>query len=186
MLRAFARQLQHPAQADLERPFVHYVGNQPIQARQHFWGLREAVPDLCGFALFDHLVLPPGDADVLKEYSWKQREIESYICAKDVLTRWAREEGSLFEKFMIDSIAETEAALRQLDLGSPWDGNLKVSEQFLTPVFKSFYEKTGMSSISSKSDFYFLVAHIKPDMIDSEIVDVLDAIHGVAASIVAA
>ena len=31
MLRAFARVLNHPAQKQLERPFVHYIGNQPIE-----------------------------------------------------------------------------------------------------------------------------------------------------------
>jgi energy-coupling factor transporter ATP-binding protein EcfA2 len=55
MLQAFAQRLGHPAQAALERPFVHYVGNQPSKARDHFYGLREAKPDLIGCAIYDRI-----------------------------------------------------------------------------------------------------------------------------------
>ena len=48
VLQAFARRLGHQADDVLERPFVHYVGNKPMQARQHFYGLREACPRLAG------------------------------------------------------------------------------------------------------------------------------------------
>ena len=58
ILRTFARQLGHPAteRLDLERPFVHYVTtNLPSRARDIFFGLKEAKPNLCGLAIFDHL-----------------------------------------------------------------------------------------------------------------------------------
>ena len=43
VLHAFARQLGHQAETVLDRPFVHYVGNQPMRARQHFYGVERGV-----------------------------------------------------------------------------------------------------------------------------------------------
>ena len=59
ILQAFAKTLKHPAAAVLERPFVHYLTtNLPNRAREHFFGLQEAKPDLVGFALFDRIDKP--------------------------------------------------------------------------------------------------------------------------------
>ena len=87
ILRAFARALGHPAQECLERPFVHYVLNQPQKARDHFYGLREAKADLAGFAICDRLDLSlPADPN-LEQRMWQRREIENYLCSRDVLKR---------------------------------------------------------------------------------------------------
>ena len=180
VLHAFARQIGHQAETVLDRPFVHYVGNQPMRARQHFYGLREACPDLLGFALFDRLNLPGEANDVLREYSWLKREIENYLCSKDLLLRWVKEEFPLFLQSMEDAIAEVESARRILGQTSPWDGDTKVSEDFLAPLFRSFYEKTGMSGQVSKSDYHFLVACMEPGDVDAEVVTVLDSIVSVA------
>lgn len=182
ILRAFARCLNHPAQHSLQRPFVRDVGNQPMRAREHFWGLREACPILRGFALYDNLNLPGGGSDALLEHSWRKREIENYFCTHDVLMRWAGSEWPLFRESMAASIAETENAMQLLDRGSPWDGNTKVSDDFLGPLFRSFYSKTGMSSIQTKADYHFLVSHIEPEKIDPEITSVLDTIAEISAA----
>ena len=55
ILQAFAKILDHPAREVLEQPFVHYVANQPPKARDHFFGLKEAKPDLVGIAIFDSI-----------------------------------------------------------------------------------------------------------------------------------
>ena len=56
ILQAIARRLRyHGAIRALERPFVHYVGNNPSAAAHHFHGLREALPGLWGIAIFDRL-----------------------------------------------------------------------------------------------------------------------------------
>ena len=188
ILQAFARRQQHPAAVALEKPFVHYVGNQPRQAEEHFWGLQEAYPALRGFALFDRLSLPdsfkPNSA--LSAHTWTRREIESYFCYPFVLHRWAESEsGPLFRGHMTDAIAEIESALQRVNLGSPWDNDMKVSEQFFQPVFESFFERLGRFNIMSKSDYHILVNHIEPDEIDPEVTAVLDAIARVADSAVA-
>ena len=179
VLRAFAGRLQHPAGNELERPFVHYVGNQPMQARRHFYGLREACPHLRGFALFDRLNLPEGGTETLGEYSWRKREIENYLCNRESLLRWVEAEIPLFAPSMDEAISEVENALQILGR-SPWDGDTKVSEEFLEPVFRTFYAKTGMSGSLSKSDYHFLVNHVEVQEIDPEVVAVLDNIVDVA------
>ena len=176
VLQAFARRLRHPADRVLERPFVHYVGNQPMQARLHFYGLREACPDLRGFALFDRLTLPDSGSDVLKEHSWGKREIENYLCSKDSLLRWVNAELPLFRSSMEDAISEVENARRVLGQSSPWDDDTKVSEEFLAPLFQAFFSKTGISGRIAKSDYHFLVGHIEVEEIDPEIISVLDSI----------
>jgi energy-coupling factor transporter ATP-binding protein EcfA2 len=55
ILRAIAQKLDHPAGQVLDDPFVHYVLNQPTQVQHHFFGIREAKPDLVGAAIFDRL-----------------------------------------------------------------------------------------------------------------------------------
>ena len=187
ILRAFARQLQHPAVKALERPFVHYVGNQPMQARQHFWGLREACPHLKAYALFDRLErgIPADTYGDLQEYTWTKREIENYFCTAEVPVRWAASEFPLFRDFMAELIDEIEAVLLRANLGSPWDGNMKVSERFFELLFRDFAEKTGMAVRLPKSDFHFLVEYIQPEEIDPEVTDVLDAIAELAANAVA-
>lgn len=181
ILRAFARRLGHPAESVLERPFVHYVGNQPMQARRHFYGLREACPDLIGFALFDRLNLPDGTSTVLEEYSWQRREIENYLCSRDVLLRWVNDQWPLFRQAMEESISDIEGARRILGQSSPWDGGTRVSEEFLAPLFRSFYEKMGMSSQILKTDYHFLVGYVIESDIDPEVVSVLDSISNVDA-----
>jgi hypothetical protein len=68
ILRVFADCLNHPVKKFLERPFVHYVMNQPNLAHQHFYGLREANPKLVGFALYDRL-----------DISLDEKQHESYV-----------------------------------------------------------------------------------------------------------
>ena len=83
---------------------------------------------------------------------------------------------------MVNAIEEVESALRTVNLGSPWDGDLNVSEQFLPPVFTAFYEKLDKFNTMSKSDYHTLVNHIEPGEIDPEVITVLDAIADIAAN----
>lgn len=86
ILQAFAKRLQNePAMSALDQPFVHYVGNQPLVAAKHFFGLKEALPDLRGVALFDRLEKPGAEAPPLVRLFWKKREIENYLCSPNTL-----------------------------------------------------------------------------------------------------
>ncbi len=92
ILQAFAETLSHPAKEFLERPFAHYVGNQPAQVQRHFWGLREAKPDLTGIAIFDRLRQPLDESfdPPLVKLMWERNEIENYLCYPEILWRYAQ------------------------------------------------------------------------------------------------
>ena len=190
ILKAFAEKLAHPVQAALESLFVEYVGNQPQKARNHFRALQEAKPDLVGFCLFDRLDSKLQDTPELREYAWKRREIENYLCYKEVLLAWARETaeqrhgGALFsghwENTMEKSISEIESALVTLGRGSPWSSDAKVSDDFLEPLFETFFKKLGMDNLMRKTNYHRLVHYVPADVIALEVSEVLDGILSVA------
>ena len=89
ILQAFARRLgHHQASRALERPFVHYVGNQLPEARSHFHGLREALPELQGLVILDDLA-GGQSAGELRCLAWRRREIENYLCSRGTLETFA-------------------------------------------------------------------------------------------------
>ena len=189
ILQAFAEKLEHPAKDILKRPFVHYIENQPQEARKHFHGLREAKANLVGFCLFDRIDSELQANSKLREYKWKRREIENYFCRKDVLIQWAKveeEEQSIGPTFghwpptMEKTIAEVENALRTLDKESPWAEDTKVSDDFLGPLFEAFFKKLELENLMRKTNFHTLVQYVSPDKIDPEVRDVLDGILEIA------
>jgi len=197
ILRAFAEKLKHQEALNaLERPFVHYVGNQPNEVRKHFHGLLEAVPQLIGIAIFDRLDdhrTIPTDLGATG-LTWKRKEIENYLCYPETLIAYAEASapkdtaGPLFslagsakrKDVMKESIKEVEKALDTIRRGSPWDANTKVSDDFLIPLFEKFFSKLGLPNIMAKKNFHEL-AHLVPEnKLDPEIKEKLDAIVKVA------
>ena len=194
ILRAFARRLGHEeAMRTLGRPFVHYVENKPPAARSHYHGLREALPDLKGVALFDRLGSQQPDDERLPILTWKRREIENYVCSRATLEQYASESarasieaqlGPLFAppeverrmKAMHDAIDEVERAMATLGRGSPWDADAKVSDDFLTPLFGAYFKNLKLPNLMNKSNFHRLVEYVPVDEIDPEITEKLDAI----------
>ena len=186
ILQAFAEKLEHPVKDKLKRPYVHYVENQPRKAREHFYGLREAKTDLVGFCLFDRIESELHTNPEFREYQWQRREIENYLCQKEVLIAWAQTEGerrgeaSQVVSTMEEAIAEIENALETLGRGSPWSGDIKVSDDFLDPLFDSFYKKLGLENLMRKTNYHTLVQYVPPDQIDPEVSEVLDGILEIA------
>ena len=192
ILRALAEELKHPAQKELEDAFVYYIGaNQPQKARDHFYGLREAKPDLCGIALFDHLDKPLSADTALIETMWKRREIENYVTSRDALLAYAKHNLSyddLFEhrdaeeraRAMEESIQAMELALQIQRKPSPWSADCKVSDEFLDPLFRNYFEALNLPMLFRKSDYHELARFARDDQIDPEITEKLDAILDVA------
>ncbi|MEA1951906.1 MAG: AAA family ATPase, partial [Planctomycetota bacterium] len=190
ILRGFAKTLQHTAVDALERPFVHYVTNRPEAARSHFYGLHEAKPDLVGIAVFDRLDKQLKSTHELTETAWEKREIENYLCRRDVLLAWAREyavkegAGELFidqwVETMKESISTVEAAMQTLDKGSPWSGDTKVTDDFLNPLFSDFFKRLDLPNIFQKTDYYVLARFVPKEDIDTEIIAVLDEVVSVS------
>jgi hypothetical protein len=191
ILKAFAERLNNDeAKKALKLPFVHYVGNQPPLVSKHFHGLREAAPRLRGIALFDRLERPlPNDLGATG-LMWRKREIENYFCDRETLESYAEQTGEasvagpLFSgaeagrrlQAMKESIEEMETALRTLGKGSPWDPNLKASDDFLTPLFQNYFRKLGIPNLMAKKDFYELASFVPQGRIDAEIGEKLAAI----------
>ena len=191
ILQAFAEKLEHPVQDKLEAPYVHYVGNHPEKAREHFHGLREAKPDLVGFCLFDQDVGELHRHPELREYAWQQREIENYVVStKQVLIDWARAEaderteGPLFSILWVSTIEETiteiESAFVTLGKGTPWSSKTKVSDDFLDRLFEAFFEKLELPNLMRKTNYHTLVQYVPAEQIDPEVTEVLDSILEVA------
>ena len=196
ILKAFARRLGHGEAAEcLERPFVHYVENRPGRAANHYHGLREALPELCGVALFDRIETALPEGRRLRCLTWRKREIENYLCTRATLEACAVAspgDGAPMPLFdsadaekrltaMRRTIDEVGDALRVLGKGSPWDAETKVSDEFLTPLFEKYFGKLDIPNLMMKTNFHRLAEYVPESEIDPEIREKLDAIASVAA-----
>ena len=191
ILQAFAQTLGHPAAQVLERPFVHYLTtNLPNRAREHFFGIREAKPDLVGFALFDRIEKQLDSGTPLTETMWRKREIENYLCMETVLLAYARNDQAddLFARaeadyrvqIMRNCIQEISLALQTLGRPDPWSADVKASDDFLKPLFERFFQKLGLPNMLRKTDYHVLARLVPRDEIDPEVVAKLDGIVAVA------
>jgi hypothetical protein len=196
-MQAFAKRLGHKRAIEvLERPFVKYVGNQASAVQNHYHGLREALPALGGVALFDRLESEPLDSSLVERLIWERREIENYVCSRATLEAYASASasnaapGPLFaavevekrQKAMHQAIEEVELALKTLGKGSPWSADIKASDDFLVPLFESYFGKLGLPNLMAKKNFYELAEHVPDSEIAPEINEKLDAIVRVAES----
>ncbi|HID21615.1 MAG TPA: hypothetical protein EYP14_04355 [Planctomycetaceae bacterium] len=83
---------------------------------------------------------------------------------------------------MNEAVTEIEEALERLGKGSPWGGDMKVSDDFLDPVFRTYFQKLRLPNLMAKKNFYELVRYVPDDEIDVEIREKLDAIVATASS----
>lgn len=188
ILQEFADKLQHPVKDYLQTVFVHYVGNQPNKARNHFFGLFEAKSNLKGIAIFDNIDTELQPHDALQEIMWEKAEIENYFCQKEVLNRYAKsnareEHGGLFEQSIADNmntvIGDIEKAKKTLQQVGIFDKTTKGSEA-LKQILSAYSKKTRVTPMLSKGDYYTLIEHLKKDEIDKEVIAKLDAICAIA------
>ena len=198
VLQALARRTNHiDAIRALECPFVHYVSNQPREVQRHFHGLREAIPELRGVALFDRLERALPDLRPVERLVWQRREIENYLCSRTTLESYAAAASAADVPWplfvppevarrvgaMREAIDEIASALERLARGSPWDPGTKVSDDFLNPLFRAYFGKLGLpEDLMTKKSFYELAEHVEPGDLDPEVREKLDAIAAVAAS----
>ncbi|MDE2699543.1 MAG: AAA family ATPase, partial [Gemmatimonadota bacterium] len=159
VLQAFAKRVCHEkAMRALERPYVVYVGNQAAKVRSHFHGLKEAIPRLRGIVLFDRFQQAMPDTGQVDYLMWQRRETENYFCSRSTLEAYVHASvnadilgGPIFEEqerrrrseLMAEAINEAEAAMNTLGRGSPWHPDAKVSDEFLRPLFQTYFGKLG-------------------------------------------
>ena len=198
VLQALAHRLGHDAATHaLERPFVRYVGNDSSAVRRHYHGLKEAIPHLQGVALFDRFQAGTPNVAPVECLVWKRREIENYLCSQSTLEAYARtsssgdDVGPLFSSAgaenrlsrMREAIQEVQSALKMLNKGSPWSPDIKASDDFLDPLFRTYFKKLDLRNLIAKKNFYELADHVPEGEIDPEIREKLDVIAQVAQSV---
>jgi ABC-type nitrate/sulfonate/bicarbonate transport system ATPase subunit len=193
ILRAFADLLQHQAKDFLERPFVHYVANLPHKAKEHFYGLREAKGNLVGLALYDSIQKDLDSTGPLRELKWRWREIENYLCFPETLMAYAEVvaggPGPLFEPpqrerqraAMQEAIDEALAAFKTLRKPDPFGPEVKATDEFLDPLFQSYFQKLGIPNLMPKTDYHTLARFVPRHRIDPEVDEKLAHIVDVAA-----
>lgn len=184
LLKEFAKVLNHPVLKYLENPFVKYVANDPKDARNHFYGLKEAVHDLRAVALYDRIEKKLQQTE-LHEMMWTRREIENYIPLPEALKRFfAEQPRDLFSSSDSDLISEIikkevpPAALE--DKNHDFWINTKISDEFLGKIFKKFAEKKAQAFPMSKKDYCLLIQHAKPGEISEEVKENLNKIFEIA------
>jgi len=193
ILRRLAQRLDHPARAFLDDavPVAYLGSNKPQEARDHFQGLREAKPDLVGFALFDRLERELQTGSQLTERMWSRREIENYLATPSSLRRFVRQD--LRDDDLVDAaelahrievletcVGEIVNALRLTNKPDPWGPDIKVTDDFLDPLFKLYFERLGTPQQVFKRDYHELANTIPIDEIDAELTQKLDDLATVA------
>ena len=184
-LRTLANVAHPEATVVLERPFVCYVLNQADKARTHFYGLREAYPELRGVAIFDNTPdVKVQTAGSLREIKWSRRELENYFCQPFLLRRWV-ERAELAEdlfglaerekrrKAMEEAIIDNTIPVAVNDLNHSFWKTTKASDDYLPSVFGAFFKKLALPNSMNKSDYAQLARLLKLEEVDQEIIHVL-------------
>lgn len=122
---------------------------------------------------------------------WSRREIENYLVTPDCLRRFVQLD--LRENDLVDNaerhrrlealaacIAELEAAVRVARRPDPWGPDVKVTDDFLDPLFENYFQRLGTPQQTYKRDYHGLAEAIAIDAIDREVVTKLDELLAVA------
>ena len=96
--------------------------------------------------------------------------VELSDVAQKQLARLPRDVRDRMER----AIDEIEGALAALGKPSPWGPDLKVSDEFLGPLFEKFFVGLGLPNLLSKIDYYRLAHSIAPEALDAEVRAKLD------------
>ncbi len=188
ILQSFAGKLEHPAAKFLASPFVHYIFNQPVKARDHFYGIREAKNDLVDFVLVDRIDGSLQDRPELVEKMWQRREIENYLCQPRTLMNFAEDsasgQGPLFEPAERDRrMTAMEACITDLvppvalrNQDDQWWFNVKASDEFLDRLFASFFHRLHLPNLMRKTDYHTLARYVRREDIAPDVMEMLDAV----------
>jgi hypothetical protein len=199
ILRRLAERLNHPAKTVLHGsvPVMYLGSNKPQEARDHYQGLREAKPDLVGFALFDRLDKELHTNSQLTERMWTKREIENYLVTPDSLEAFVQldlRSDDLIDQaerekrleVLRECLAEIINALSLTNKPDPWGDDIKVTDDFLDPVFQQYYKRLGIPQQTFKRDYHGLAEVVPVSELSSEVTSVLDDLFSVASKAIPA
>ncbi len=174
ILGEWARLLEHPARRFFERPFVHRLGGRSLRgAREHFFAMRAAFPDMRAVCLLDGDNRDEPDDELtsagLAVLRWRRYEIENYLLQPAAIKRFTNNLPLM--NAMIDN-----EFWRQVPRGTDRFGDhvalvrVKASDEFLVPLLEHLGHST------PKSDLYLLAAIMTKDEIHPEVCEKLDRI----------
>ena len=218
VLRALARRLDHRAaecwdeqanvfyvqdnfpQPDLDAELERVEGGFGATPREHFFGMREMVPDLVGLAILDSdgRLRQEVDEGGLRITWWERYEVENYFVTPWTLKEFVRRAGAddvpLFERFvreaeeLLDVLilervfpdrARDFATWQGLDADAArlvWEsstGAVKLSD-FAEEYFRRLADRSGRPMLLRKSELHKLVELVDPTSIPAEVTAKLD------------
>jgi energy-coupling factor transporter ATP-binding protein EcfA2 len=218
MLRAFADRLGHPVRdqiADGAHLNVYYLqDNRPAagqspdelldavegafgqKARDHFFALRNILPELRGLEIIDsdNRGLLESSAGGFSRLPWKRYELENYLITPDLLMEWmhvdgvdlfadhrqAILDGLLLEKIFDNNQADFEnySQANTSTQNTIWRAQTQTRELslFAEEFFRRCATATGTPIPLRKGDLYQLIHGQPIASIDPEIIEKLDAI----------
>lgn len=185
MIRAFAKKLKYNELYDaLGNANIHFTElNKPNEAKRIFFTLRDVIPNLIGFAIFDRIDYPNEINNGLQIFSWKRRELENYFSFPEILCRWAENEGlgGLFglsdKQVMQEVIKDLTAPLILSNLDDSWWEDEKMSENYLPKIFNEYFKRKSLPNRFNKGNYYQLIEHINPNEISEEVKENLQLIN---------
>ncbi|MDX6369182.1 MAG: hypothetical protein QOG93_684 [Gaiellaceae bacterium] len=176
ILSEWAKILDHPARAFLDRPFVHALrGNSLKEAKAHFFAFKSVMQPVSGLVILD------GDDRGLPEDEvlgaglsltrWRRYEIENYLLVPRAVAAvggWG------------DDTLMLEPVLREFHREVPQNthifadvaglATLKASERFLPNLVIAAGRNL------AKRDFFLIAAQMRPEEIHPDVIEKLDQI----------
>ncbi len=173
ILTEWVRILDHPAREFFKRPFVYWLGGRSLrEAREHYFAMRAAFPDLRGICLLDGDNRDEPDEETTKAgltvLRWRRYEIENYLLQPDAIARFVDSpsmESEIHREFR-----------KQVPQGADLFGDhvslvrLKASNEFLIPLL----ERVGKDT--PKRDLHLLAAVMQAEEVHPEVREKLDRI----------
>jgi len=189
ILCAWAKILKHPVMAWLfadpsanppTNPYCHPIkGNDPREAKAHFFALRAIEPGMTGVLLLDGDNKAARDhdlkADGLKLLRWDRYEIENYLIHPESLRRFTERKRGLEPVFSDPVIRELSRILPPEVMEKPTaDHNyMRVTPAGKT-ILPRIFSAAGMEI--GKMEYYQIAELMSPAEIPGEVTDKLDAI----------
>ena len=220
ILRALARRLDHPVadswddrinafyvqdnfpgpDLQLDSEIERVEGGFGVTPREHFFALREMLPELSGLAILDSDRGRRTDTDRggLRTRYWRRYEVENYFITPAVLKQYARHAYSDLPLFVEPFASDIDEVLDALILErvfsgrasdfATWQGldadaarllweasteRIKLSD-FAETFFRRVAERLGHAMLLRKGDLYRLVDFVDPQSIPAEVSETLD------------
>jgi len=178
MLKALAGKIDHPVLSvwderinafyvqnnfpdeSLESELERVEGGFGVTPRQHFFALRDIVPDLQGLAILDNDGRKPQDIDQggLKVVHWKRYEAENYFITPEVLRRYAIERNRNMDLFggFADEIETTLDSLIRERIFAGVAADFEAYKQATPEVARVLWEaKTERMKMSDVAEDFF-------------------------------